>query len=265
MKSNTLLTTLGTAILALAPYSLENYFANYAQAEQQTQVKDYENSSTVTYTKIRERTAKKLGNETVKVEFGLETKLWQNLKPGMTKQEFYNSIKNSPIELKTTTIFAGINGIRSYINSDDIKTEFLSAADRFIKNKPSQYDPQLTFSKKDKEVLEKMLERELISSLKETLKPWFGEQKEVYVYPPKSQILLRTDKKANPEFEMLINTSNTAENPSYKKLDIDKITDKNEKQVFTKFLWLSVLTKDPDNIIPIDNFYREYIKLKNQK
>ena len=186
----------------------------------------------------------------------------------MSKQEFYNSIKQAPIELKTTTIFRGITGIRSYINSEDIRKEFLNAADRFIKNKSSQYDPTLIFSKQDKEILERMLERELKSNLTETIKPWnpFVTAKEVYVYPPQSQILLRTDNQENPSFEMCINTNpNTSDIPTYEKLPIAKITDKREKEVFTKFLLLSILTKDPENVVPIDNIYKEYLKASAEK
>lgn len=256
------LAALATALLPLA-YAPFPIYAG--ETNQQVQKASYENSAQIDYTKIRERIAKKLGNETVKVEFGLESKLWKSLKPKMNKQEFYDAIKQAPIELKTTTIFGGVNGIRSYINSEDIQEEFLSAANRFIKNKPSQYDADLNFSKADKTVLEKMLTRELKSSLTETIKPWnpFASSREVYVYPPKSQILLRTDGKGNPAFEMLTNTNeNTDEKPSYERLDVSKITDNSEKEVFRKFLLLSILTKDPEGIIPFENFYKEYLKRK---
>lgn len=55
------------------------------------------------------------------------------------------------------------DGINRILNSDDLKGAFLSEADRFIKNKPSQYDPGLIFSIKDKAVLKKILDRELRS------------------------------------------------------------------------------------------------------
>lgn len=259
------LTALATALLPLAyaPFTGSSYAG---EPNQQVQEASYEkHSNGVDYTKIRERVSKKLGNETVKVEFGLESKLWKSLKPKMDKQEFYDAIKQAPIELKTTTIFGGVSGIRGYINSEDIQCEFLSAADRFVKNKPSQYDADLNFSKADKAVLEKMLTRELKSSLTETIKPWnpFASSREVYVYPPQSQILLRTDRKGNPTFEMLTNTNeNTDEKPSYEKLEVSKITDNSEKEVFRKFLLLSILTKDPEGIVPFENFYKEYLKRK---
>jgi len=257
------LAALATALLPLTDSPLTNYAEN-KEVQEISYEKD-SNCNGVEYTKIKERIAKKLGNETVKVEFGLESKLWKSLKSGMNKQEFYNSIKQAPIELKTTTIFGGVTGIRGYINSDDIKCEFLSSADRFVKDKPSQYDSGLTFSKEDKLILEKMLDRELKSSLKETVKPWnpFASSKEVYVYPPQSQILLRTDKKGFPTFEMRINENGKiSEEPSYEKLDVTKITEKNEKEVFRKFLLLSILTKDPEGIVPFENFYIEYEKRK---
>ena len=271
MKSKQSIRTIGLATLATAILPLAIYLPNtgYAQeANQQVKSATYNvsNSNGISYTKIKERVAKKLGNETVKVELGLESKLWQELRKGMTKQEFYDSIKQAPIELKTTTIFGGVSGIRGYINSEDIRGEFISAADRFIKEKPSQYNLNLTFSKEDKAVLEKMLERELKSSLTETIKPWnpFSAYREVYVYPPKSQILLRTDRKGNPCFEMLINTNEDAsEDPSYEKLEVSRISDESEKKVFTKFLWLSILKKDPDKNVPIDNFYIEYQNRKS--
>lgn len=264
MKSKTLLTALGTALLTLMPYSnnTPDYTNHSFSQTSQTQTPSSQDSNGIKYTKIRERIAKKLGNETVKAEFGLESKLWESLKPGMTKQEFYTSIKQAPIELKTTTIFRGITGIRGYINSEDIREEFLNSADRFIKNKPSMYDPTLIFSKQDKEILKRMLERELKSNLTETIKPWnpFSSPKEAHIYPPKSQIFLRTDSKGNPSFEPCINTNpNTSDTPTYEKLPIAKITEKREKEVFTKFLLLSILTKDPENVVPIDNFYKEYL------
>jgi hypothetical protein len=269
MKSKQSIRTLGLAALATALLPLASYISKGYCAEnnnQQVQSASYQTSNGIDYTKIRERVAKKLGNETVKVELGLESKLWQELRKGMTKQEFYDSIKQAPIELKTETIFGGVSGIRGYINSEDIRGEFISAADRFVKNKPPQYYFDLTFSKEDKAILEKMLERELKSSLTETIKSWnpFASAKEVYVYPPKSQILLRTDRKGNPCFEMLTNTNeNTGEDPSYERLDVSRITNETEKKVFTKFLWLSILTKDPEGIVPFENFYREYQNRKS--
>jgi len=261
MKSKTLLGMLGTVLLTLMPYSNNpSDYQNNPSYQNQKQTTGSEDN--ISYTKIRERIAKKLGNETVKAEFSLESKLWESLKPGMTEQEFYNSIKQAPIELKTTTIFRGIIGIRGYINSEDIKEEFLNAANRFINNTSSKYDPTLTFSRQDKEILEIMLERELKSSLTETLKPWnpFATAKEVYLYPPQSQILLKTDEQGNPSFEMCINTNpNDSEIPNYEKLPIAKITDVAERAVFTKFLLLSILTKDPESVVPIDNFYKEYL------
>lgn len=261
------LVALATALLPLGYTSTPSY-----GEEQQVQKVSYENSNGIEYTKIRERTATKpvlglLDIETVKVEFGLESKLWKNLKSGMDKQEFYDAIKQAPIELKTTTIFGGVKGGRGCINSDDIKGEFFNAADKFIKNKPSQYDINLTFSKEDKAVLEKMLDRELKSSLTGTIRisSWnpFSATKQVYLYPPKSQILLRTDRQVNPEFEMLVNTNEkTYEDPVYERLDVSRITDKTEKEVFRKFLLLSILTKDPEGIVPFENFYKEYQKRK---
>ncbi|VVB78918.1 Uncharacterised protein [uncultured archaeon] len=257
---------IGLAAAASALIPLAYCPTSYAE-EGNVQPASYQKvSDEIDYTKIRERTAKKLGNETVKVEFGLESKLWKGLSSGMNEQEFYNAIKSSPIELKTTTIFGGISGIRGYINNEDMREEFLNAADRFIKNKPSQYDSDLTFSTADKTVLEKMLNRELKSSITETIKSWnpFASGREVYVYPPKSRIVLRTDRKGYPTFEMCINTNeNSGEDPVYKKLDVTKITDETEKKVFTKFLLLSILTKDPDGVVPIDNFYREYQNKKS--
>lgn len=255
------LAALATALLPLAYAPASGYGAEQVQ----TASYNVPNSNGIEYTKIRERIAKKLGNETVKVEFGLESGLWKSLKPGKNQQEFYDTIKQTPIELKTTTIFGGLTGIRGCINSDDIREEFLSAADRYIKNKPSQYDLNLTFTASDKAVLEKMLDRELKSSLTGTVKSWnpFASGKEVYLYPPKSQILLRTDRQGNPVFEMLTNINEkTDEEPSYERLDVTRITDDSEKEVFRKFLLLGILTKDPEGIVPIDNFYKEYLKRK---
>jgi len=173
----------------------------------------------------------------------------------MTKQEFYNSIKQAPIEFKVTTIFKGITRIRGCINSDDLKGAFLSEADRFIKNKPSQYDPGLIFSQEDKAVLKKILDRELKSNLIGTIKPWnpFASAKEVYLYPPKSQILLRTDRKGYSSFGIYINISKSTDViPSYKTFAITKIVDEKERAVFTKFLLHSILGI---------NFYTEYLHL----
>lgn len=252
MKSKTLLTILAATFLSLAPYSIDNSINNYAQA-QQTESASSENSDSINYTKLREITRTKLWYKIVKVEYGLESKIWQSLEPGMTKQEFYNSVKQAPIELRTTTIFRGVGGIRGYINSEDIKGEFLREADKFIKNKPSQYDPSLTFSREDKAVLEKILDRELTSNLIGTIKlrKSFVSDKEIYLYPPKSQILLRTDRDGSPSFEIFINTNElTDETPVYKTLAITKIVDEKERAVFTKFLLHSVL---------VNNFYVEYL------
>jgi hypothetical protein len=251
MKSKTLLTILATTFLALTSYSIDGPIDNYARA-QQTQNASSENSDSINYTKIREITRKRSGYETVKIEYGLESKVWQSLKSGMSKQEFYNSVKQAPIELKTTTIFRGIIRIRGYINNDDIKGEFLREADRFIKNKPSQYDPGLKFSREDKAVLKEILDRELKSNLTETIKPWFASAKKVYLYPPKSQILVRTDREGYPSFEILINMNEpTDETPSYKTLLITKIVDEKERDVFNKFLLHSIL---------INDFYAEYLE-----
>ena len=258
MRLKEQLRNIGLAGIAVALLSFEPYLGNAYSAEK-VQTVSYGEPS-IDYTKIRERTAKKsvlgLTNiETVKVEFGLESKVWQGLKTGMSEQEFYNSIKQAPIELKTRTIFAGNSWFGyGFINSEQIKKEFLDAAEKFISNKPSQYDSGLGFSCADKVILEKMLERELKSPLVETV-----SGKKVYVYPPKSEILLRTNREGNPCFEMIANTNkDTSEDPIYEKIDIHKITDKVEKEVFRRFLWLSILTKDPDGIVPIDNFYLEY-------
>jgi len=50
----------------------------------------------IEYTQVRERTATKLGTATVHVEFGLESKLWETLKPNLDIKEFYNTIKSFP-------------------------------------------------------------------------------------------------------------------------------------------------------------------------
>ena len=64
--------------------------------------------------------------------------------------------------------------------------------------------------------------------------------------PPKSQILLRTDRKGYSSFGIYINTNKPADvTPSYKTFAITKIVDEKERAVFTKFLLHSIIGINP--------------------
>ena len=206
--------------------------------------------------------------ETVVSEFGVDSEVWESLPKGLTQQQLYNRIVKSKVKSSTITSLNGVPVIDpGPIDNEDIYNEFLNGAGRYIKNPHPELDPKLEFTEQDKKTLEELLKREIKSPLVRTKKPFFGKERQVYLFPPQSRIYLNIGNRA-PSIEIQANENQAVNPPQYNPSKISNITNKEEQEVFEKFMRFMILTEDSalqslygkEIKRPIDNFYyRAYL------
>ena len=234
--------------------------------EKETPKKDSE----IKYTIIARRTlTRAMGMvETVRSEYGVDSRVWEALPKGLTQKQFYDSIIDVPVNSSTTTLLKGVPIKHpNPIHSEDLLKEFMNGAKEYIKNPYPELDPELEFTKRDKDVLEGLLRREIKSPSTGTAKlSFFGKEVPVYLFPPQSIICLKAGDGA-PSIELQVNINPNINPPEYNDSKISLITNNEEQRVFDKFRRSMILTEDSALIEsygkkirrPIDNFYNTYL------
>ena len=183
---------------------------------------------------------KKLSYETSSSNIRIDKNIWDKLPKGLSKQQFYNNLRNSAIEKETTTLLPdkGIFLVHSGpINKEDIKKELNSKMNIYIKENFG-LDPSLKFNANDQRIIQTVLDRELKADL----------------YPQHSKLFLRRDNNGNPSIQILINN-----NGKYQNLGESKITNPAEIEVFNKMIKASLLDNSggPSDL---DRLYDAYNK-----
>lgn len=262
---------LGSGMLGAGALDFNSQILNAAERDV-TSKKSKDSEEKDEYTAIGQRLVEKFGIDIIHSAFLIKTKVWNNLPKKLTKQQFYDIVKESPIKNTTRTILEGVVGIHpGPLNSEDIQKEFMKNAAKFIKAEPYELDPQLKFTEKDKKLLEYLLKTQLKSPVIGKINPLFGKEREVYLFPPKSLISLVAGD-SNPKIEIAVNTNKDYDQPpTYKIVPSKAIADSDKKRVFETFLRFAILTEDPETQgydkekikAPIDNFYHN--SYKNRK
>ncbi|MBT4166024.1 hypothetical protein HOE04_03230 [archaeon] len=219
---------------------------------------------------------------TVNAQFAFEKQTWENLPNGKDKQEFYNLIKDTPMQSTITPVLKGFPVIHpGPINHEDLLKELQEGAKQFIKYSNQELDqkydnlkldPELTFTKSNKKVLDKILKDNLTSPLTETISPYIGWDRKLYLFPPQSKIILTTNPYQS-SIEIKVNTNPETNPPQYEPTQPSIISDPTQQEVFHTFFKFTILAKDddvkkyhkenakkwgPPIESPIDNFFRLY-------
>ena len=227
----------------------------------------------IEYEIIATRPVKKTGFHTVTAQFAFEKQTWENLPYGMNQQGFYNAVKGTPMQSTITPMLKGVPLIHpGPINHEDLLEELQEGAKQFIKYSNPEIDPELKFTKKDKRILDQILEDNLTSSMTGTVSPIIGWDRKVYIYPPQSKIILTTNPHQS-SIEIKVNTNQETNPPQYEPTQPAIISDPTQQDVFHTYFKFTILTKD-DEIkdyykkqakkwgspieTPIDNFFRIY-------
>lgn len=211
------------------------------------------------------------GFRTVSLNFEVDKQFWQNLPKGLSKKGFYNQIRGAPFRSITNTIFNGVVVIHDYpISNEDIVQDSIKSADIYISNTSNEnfyeLDPNLRFTKSDKDTLKELLEENITSPIKQLI--GLFSQREVQIFPPRTQIIFEKGK-GNPKITLRVNTNrDTNQNPKYAPDQVYEIDNPEKSEIFTKMLRLALLTEDPKaediGLIPIDRLYKVYQKRNNQ-
>jgi len=246
------------------------------------QTTQYKGKSREEYTLLSNRYKQQSGQRTVRVEFSIETNAWKDiLKKDLSKKQFYKRLKQAPFQQVTETVFKGFYPVHpGPIHSKDIIDEFMEAIEG---KKRYELEPDLNLTRKDKETLKTLLEKNIQSTITDKVVPFTAvgtvasflgakpEPIEVYLFPPKSRIEI-TKGQGNPSIVIYTNENpNWDEKPIFGKPVENSIDNPEKAEIFRKLLQHSLLANDPkaekrdkqknkprNKFVPIDYLYGVY-------
>jgi len=204
----------------------------------------------IEYRLVSRRRVMKSGVWLLNSELGIEAKVWDNLRKGLTEQQFYDSLKDAYILSVSDIVFAGHRRRKELLNSVDFEEQLTTSAGELAVTYPQ-------FTGDDQVRFRSILRRNLYTQDSER-----SDRVQGVYFPPKSKIFIRFGK--IPSIEMWVYDPSNPNVPD-PKIGPTYITKSDEADVMNKFFRLFLLKEDnqiPDYNgstikCPIDRIYHK--------
>jgi len=209
----------------------------------------------------------------------LDESVWKGLPDGLTKKQFYDKIKDSPMMVVSTLKYSGAGREGLATTNHDMLEKYMTDVRRFANMKETpELDPELKFTQKDAQIIEDFVTEEFKKSpIKKTLDSpiilgaygigkTLAKKGEHFVYPAGSKIFSETtpEQMSTQTWVRDITGKFAPEGEDYFKIHKRILTPK-EREVFERFGKLRLLydVKIPafSDLPPaIDVLYEKYLE-----